>query len=73
MNTYFFFFFAFYAETQDGRQQWWVNDCWGKSPANSADRLQVKYFVEIALSCTVSETNAFLRFTQKWPPKLAGK
>ena len=42
-----------------------------KSPVDSIDTLGVKYFVEIALSCTVSEINAFLRFTQKF--KMAAK
>ena len=35
----------------------------GKSPVDSAHTLWVKNFVEIALSCTVFEINAFLPFT----------
>ena len=34
-------------------------------PVDSADTLWVKIFVEIALSRSVSEINAFLRLTQK--------
>ena len=48
----FLFFFAFYAEIQ-------------KSPVDSADNLQVKIFVEIALSRSISEINRFLHFPQK--------
>ena len=66
MNVYFFFFFAFYTEIQDGRQKWRENDFWEKLPVNSADILWVKKFVEIALSRTVPEINAFLHFTQKF-------
>ena len=56
---YFFFFFAFYAEMKkDG------DFC--KSPVDSADTLWVKSFVKIALSCSVSEINMFLHFTQKF-------
>ena len=42
-----------------------------KVPDDSTDTLGVKNFVEIALSRTVSEINAFLRFTQKF--KMATK
>ena len=39
----------------------------GKShPDDSADNLGVKNFAEIALSCTVSEINVLLHFTQKF-------
>ena len=41
------------------------------SPVQSADTLRVQNFVEIALSHTVSEMNALLRFTQKY--KMAAK
>ena len=44
--AFFFIIFAFYAEIQDGHQKWW-----GMIFGNSADTLQVKYFIEIALSC----------------------
>ena len=40
--------FALYAEIQDCKM----------SPVHSADTLQIHNFVEIALSCTVSEINA---------------
>ena len=42
-----------------------------KSPAEPANTVQVKNFVEIDLSCTISKTNALLRFTQKF--KMAAK
>ena len=64
-------FFAFYAETQDGWQKCRKNNFRKKSPVDSADTLRIKNFVEIALSHSVSEINAFLRFTQKF--KMAGK
>ena len=51
--------FAFYAEIQDGHQRWRENDFWKKSPVDSADTLHLKNFVEIALSRSVSEINAF--------------
>ena len=35
-----------------------------KSPVDCADTLWVKNFIEIALSRTVSEINAFFHFTQ---------
>ena len=65
----------FYAEIQDGRQMWWKNYFWEKSPAHSADTLWVKNFIEITLSSTVSAINAFLRFTLKFkiPAKNGGK
>ena len=70
-----FCFFSFYAEIQDGRQNWWENYFGENSPLDSADILQVKNFVEIAQSGTVSEINAFLPFTQKFKmaAKTAGK
>ena len=48
---------------------------WEKTPVDSADTLWVKNFAEIDPSCTVSEINAFLRFTQKFKmaDKMAGK
>ena len=42
-----------------------------KGPVDSADTLGVKNLVKIALSCTVSEKNMFLSFTQKF--KMAAK
>ena len=42
-----------------------------KSPVDSADTLWVKNFAKIAPSPSVSEINAFLRFTQKF--KMAAK
>ena len=54
--------FAFYAEIQDGRQKWWENDFCKKLPVDSANTLWVKNFVEVALSRSVSEINAFLCF-----------
>ena len=54
--------FAFTAEIQDGHQKWWENDFCKKSSVDSANTLWVKNFVEIALSRSVSEINAFLCF-----------
>ena len=51
--------FAFYTEIQEGRQKWQENDFHEKSPVDSADTMQVKNFVEIALSCTVIEIYTF--------------
>ena len=65
------FFFEFYAEIQYGRQQWRESHFCEMSPVHSADAMQVKDFIEIALSLTVSQISAFLRFTQKF--KMAGK
>ena len=61
----------FYTEIQDGREKWRESDFREMSPVDSADNLQVKHFVEIALSRTVSEINAFLHFIQKF--KMAAK
>ena len=47
--------FAFYTDIQDGCQKWRDNEYWGNSLAHSADTLQLKTFVEITLSRTVSE------------------
>ena len=58
--------FAFNAEIQDVRQKWWKNEFWKKSPVDSAVTLCIKHFVEIALSLSVSEINAFLCLTQKF-------
>ena len=49
--------FAFYAKIQDGRQKWRENDFWEKSPVASPNTLQLKNFVKIALSRSVSEIN----------------
>ena len=67
----FIYFFAFYAEIQNGHQKWHENDFWEKSPVDSAHNLRVKNFVKIALSCSISEINTFLCFTQKF--KMAAK
>ena len=40
-------------------------------PVDSADTLQIKNFIEIALSSFVSKINTFLHFTQKF--KMAAK
>ena len=58
-------------QIQDGRQKWRENDFWEKSLVYSADTLWVKNFIEIAVSRSVSEINAFLHFTQKF--KMAAK
>ena len=62
--------FAFNAEIQDGRQKGRENDFSEKS-LDYADKLRVKNCIEIALSRSVSEINAFLRLTQKF--KMAAK
>ena len=54
----------FYAEIQDGHQKWRESDFGGKLPVDSAYALWVENFVEIALSCTVSEIKVLLRFPQ---------
>ena len=46
-------------------------DFWEKTPVDYADTIEIKIFVEIALTHTVSEMNAFLDFTQKF--KLTNK
>ena len=61
----------FYAEIQDGRQEWQENEFCENLPVDSAVTLWVKNFVKITLSCIVYEINAFLRFTQKF--KMAAK
>ena len=63
--------FAFYTEIQDGRQKWRESHVCEMSPLHSTDTLRVKTFIEIALSCTISKINAFLRFMQKF--KMAAK
>ena len=50
---------------------WQENDFLEKLPVDSAYTLQVKNFIEIALSRTVCKTNALLGFTQKF--KMAAK
>ena len=57
-------FFAFYTETQDGCKEWRENDFLHKLADDSV--LWVKDFIKTALSCTISEINAFLCITQKW-------
>ena len=75
MNVYFFFFFSFYEEIQDGCQNWRENNFRKKSPLDPAHTPQVKHFNEIALSRTVSEINAFscLQRYSRWPPRMAGQ
>ena len=57
--------FAFFAEIQDGCQKWRANKFCGKLPVDAGHTLLVKNFIEIALSRTIIEINAFLHFTQK--------
>ena len=42
------------------------NDFWQKVTDHSGYSLRVENFVKITLSCTVSEINEFLHFTQKF-------
>ena len=63
--------FVFNAEIQDGYQKWQENYFWEKSAVDSAATLRVKNFVEIALSCSISEISGFLRLMQKF--KMAAK
>ena len=58
--------FAFNAEIQDDRQNGGKAIFLEKLPVNSTDTLRVENFVEIALSCTVSEINMFWHFMQKF-------
>ena len=44
---------------RNGRQNWQENDFWENSQVDSADTLGFKNFIEITLSCTVIEINAF--------------
>ena len=48
-----------------------IYDFCEKSPVDSADTLQIKNFVKIDLSHSISEINAFLRLRQKC--KMAAK
>ena len=66
--------FTFNAKLQDGRQKWQENNFCKKWPVDSVDTLWVKNFVEIALSCSVSEINPvlfLLHLTQEF--KMADK
>ena len=54
--------FALYAEIQDGHQKWQESNFWEKLPVDSTYTKQVKIFVEIALSCTVSEILKIFHF-----------
>ena len=42
-------FFTFYAEIQDGHQNWRENNFWDNSPVDYEDMVGIKNFVEIAL------------------------
>ena len=68
---YLFIFLRFMQKFKNGHQKWHENDFWEKSPVDSAHNLWVKNFVKIALSCSISEINTFLCFTQKF--KMAAK
>ena len=63
----------FYAEIQDGRQKWWENDFWKKTPVEYAGTLRVKNFVEKILACFISKINTFYAEIQdgrqKWRKK----
>ena len=63
--------FAFYAEIQDGHQNWRETDFWQNLTDEYVYTLGVKNFVNLSLSCTISEIHAFLNFTQKF--KMAAK
>ena len=67
----FYLFICILCRIQDGHQKWRENDFCKKSPVDSADILQVKIFIEIALSRSVFEINTFLCLTQKF--KMAAK
>ena len=51
-----------YAEIQDGHQKWQEKDCWQKVPDDYAFIPQVENFVEITLSCAVSEDKCVFVF-----------
>ena len=62
---------VFFNFTQDGRQKWRENDFGEKSLVHRENTPWEKKLIEIVLSHTVSEINAFLRFTKKF--KMAAK
>ena len=72
-RTFFkiYVFMGFTPKFKMAKQKWRQNNFGEKSPVDSIDTLWVKNFVEIALSHTVSEINAFWHFTQKF--KMAAK
>ena len=71
----FYLFFCVLCRNSNGHQKWRENHFWEKSPVDSADNLQVKNFMEITLSCSISEINGILhvRRNSRWSPKVAGK
>ena len=58
----FVYFFAFYAEIQNGHQKWRENNFCEKAPVDSANTLWITNFFEITLSHSFSEINTFLCF-----------
>ena len=67
--------FSFYVEIQYGCQKCRENNFWQNVAYDSAYTPGVKNFVEITISHSVSEINAFFGFTQKFKmaTKMAGK
>ena len=62
------FVLAFYAEIQDGCQNWRENDFWKKSPVVSADTMRIKNFVEIEINTFFFPLYAEIQDgRQKWP------
>ena len=47
-------------------KKWQENNFWQNIADDSVYTLRSKNFIEMAVSCTVSEINAFLHFTQKF-------
>ena len=62
INLFLHFMKNFKMDTKTGRK----TVIQERMPNDSVDTLGVKYFIEIALSHTVSEINSFLHFTLKF-------
>ena len=56
-------------------KKWRENDFWQNIADDTVYTLQVKNYIEMAVSCTVSEINMFCILCRNsiWPPKMAGK
>ena len=61
-----YMFFAFYTEFQDGFRKWQENNFGQILASDSAYTLQIKNFIEMAVSHIISEINVFLYFKQKF-------
>ena len=59
-------FLRFTQKFKMAAQKWQEKHFWEKSPVHFEDTLCVKNFVQIALSRTFSDINAYLHFTKKF-------